>query len=174
MRASLLAEGLDRFGDCFEEMRQVGSFDQVAGGWAVGSSRVSAVEDGLTALEASAWEYAGRTRARGLRDAVRASRARMQELVGSAGTDTLPRDLDAVATELEAALEAANLNGRRDPSGALVPFCRFPPSFSLTGGAGRSKLQAPRGRRVPATSPRGACHRLAGWLRSRASPRCAR
>jgi hypothetical protein len=90
------------------ELRQAGSFDQVAGGWAVGSSRVSAVEDRLTALEASAPDDAGRTRARSLRDAVRASRARMQELVGSGATDTLPQDLDAVATELEAALRAAN------------------------------------------------------------------
>ena len=35
------------------ELRQSGSAEQVAGGWAVGSSRVSAVEDRLTALEAS-------------------------------------------------------------------------------------------------------------------------
>jgi hypothetical protein len=93
------------------ELRQAGSFDQVAGGWAVGSSRVSAVEDGLTALEASAPDDAGRTRARALRDAVRASRARMQELVGSGDAETLPRDLDAVAAELEAVLGAANPNG---------------------------------------------------------------
>jgi hypothetical protein len=32
----------------------------------------------------------------------------MQELVASATTDTLPQDLDAVATELEAVLGAAN------------------------------------------------------------------
>jgi hypothetical protein len=90
------------------ELRQPGSAEQVAGGWAVGSSRVSAVEDRLTALEASAPDDAGRTRARTLRDAVRGSRARMQELVGSGASDTLPQDLDAVATELEAALGAAN------------------------------------------------------------------
>ena len=90
------------------ELRQSGSAEQVAGGWAVGSSRVSAVEDRLTALEASAPDDTGRTRARTLRDSVRASRARMQELVASAATDTLPQDLDAVVTELEAALGAAN------------------------------------------------------------------
>ncbi len=92
------------------ELRQAGSSDRVAGGWAIGSSRVSAVEDRLTALEASAPDDAGRTRARTLRDAVRASRAHMQELVGSGATDTLLRDMDAVAAELEAALEAANPN----------------------------------------------------------------
>ena len=90
------------------ELQQQGSAELVAGGWAVGSSRVSAVEDRLTALEASAPDDAGRTRARTLRDAVRASRARMQELVASAATHTLPQDLAAVATELEAALGAAN------------------------------------------------------------------
>jgi hypothetical protein len=92
------------------ELRQPGSAEQVAGGWAVGSSRVSAVEDRLTALEASAPDDAGRTRARTLRDAVRASRTRMQELVGSGAIDTLPQDLDAVATELETALAAAKPN----------------------------------------------------------------
>jgi hypothetical protein len=90
------------------ELRQPGSAEQVAGGWVVGSSRVAAVEDRLTALEASGPDDAGRTRARTLRDAVRGSRARMQELVGSGASDTLPQDLDAVATELEAALGAAN------------------------------------------------------------------
>ena len=93
------------------ELRQAGSSDQVAGGWAVGSSRVSAVEDQLTALEVSAPDDAGRTRALTLRDAVRASRAHMQELVAFGATDTLLQDLDAVAAELEAALGAANPNG---------------------------------------------------------------
>jgi hypothetical protein len=93
------------------ELRQAGSADQVAGGWAVGSSRVSTVEDRMTALEASAPDDAGRTRARTLRDAVRASRARMQELVGSRDTGTLPGDLEAVAAELEASLGVANPKG---------------------------------------------------------------
>jgi hypothetical protein len=34
----------------------------------------------------------------------------MQELVGSGAIDTLPQDLDAVATELETALAAAKPN----------------------------------------------------------------
>jgi hypothetical protein len=90
------------------ELRQAGSADQVAGGWAVGSSRVSAVENRLIALEASAPDDAGRTRARTLRDAVRVSRGHMEGLVGSAATDTVMRDLDAAAAELEAALRAVN------------------------------------------------------------------
>jgi len=90
------------------ELRQAGSADEVAGGWAVGSSRVSVVEDRLTTLEASAPDDAGRTRARTLRDAVRASRQHMERLVGSAVTNTPMRDLDAVAAELEAVPRAAN------------------------------------------------------------------
>jgi hypothetical protein len=90
------------------ELGRAGSVEQVAGGWGVGSSRVSAVEDRLTALEASAPDDAGRNRARTLRDAVRAARHRMQELTGSGTSDTLFRDLDAVAAELEAALRSEN------------------------------------------------------------------
>ncbi|HEX2361758.1 MAG TPA: hypothetical protein VHI11_06775 [Jiangellaceae bacterium] len=90
------------------ELQQAGSVERVAVGWAVGSSRVSAVEDRLTALEASAPDDAGRAWARTLRDAVRAARDHMQELTGSGSGDTLLRDLDAVAAELEAALRAAN------------------------------------------------------------------
>lgn len=90
------------------ELQREGSVERVAGGWAVGSGRVSAVEDRLTALEASAPDDAGRTWTRILRDAVRAARDHMQELTGSGAGDTLLRDLDAVAAELEAALRAAN------------------------------------------------------------------
>src|SRR5207302_637813 len=59
------------------QLRQAGAAEQVAGGWAVSEGRVSAVEDRLTALEASAPDEAGRARARTLRDAVRSSRERM-------------------------------------------------------------------------------------------------
>jgi len=90
------------------ELRQAGSPERVAGGWTVAASRVSAVEDRLTALEASAPDDAGRARTRTLRDAVRSSRGRMQELLGSAAPDTLSHGLDAIAAELEAALRAAS------------------------------------------------------------------
>ena len=90
------------------ELQQAGSVERVAGGWAVGSSRVSAVEDRLTALEASAPDDAGRTWARTLRDAVQTAREHVQELTGSGAGDSQLRDLDAVAAELEAALRAAD------------------------------------------------------------------
>ncbi|MGH8822902.1 MAG: hypothetical protein ACRDVN_00280 [Jiangellaceae bacterium] len=90
------------------ELQRAGSADQIVGGWAVGSGRVSAVEDRLTALEASALDDAGRFRAQTLRDAVQVCRERVQELAGSEATDTRLRNLDEVAAELEAALRAAS------------------------------------------------------------------
>lgn len=87
------------------ELRLAESLDQAAGGWAVGSSQVSAIEDRLTALEATAPDDTGRTRARTLRDAVRAARNRLQILLTAGQVDTFQRDLDAVAAELERTLE---------------------------------------------------------------------
>ena len=75
-----------------------------AGGWAVGSSRVSALEDWLTALEATAADDAGRGRARTLRDAGRASRNRLGGLIAAGDADALLRDVDAVAAGLDTAL----------------------------------------------------------------------
>jgi hypothetical protein len=89
------------------ELRAMGSLAEVAGGWNVAAGRVTAVEDRLTALEASAPDDAARTRTRGLRDAVRAARGHLRELLESGSPDTMSRDLDAVAAELEAALVPA-------------------------------------------------------------------
>lgn len=86
------------------DLRRAASLDQAAGGWAVGSSRVSALEDRLTALEATAPDDADRGRARTLRDAVRASRNRLGGLIAARDADALLRDLDAVAAELDTAL----------------------------------------------------------------------
>jgi hypothetical protein len=93
------------------ELRRAGSADQVAGGWGVASSRVGALEDRLVALEASAPDDADRARALALRDAVRASRVHLDELVRSGATDTLLRDLDAIAARLEAALQVGSAGG---------------------------------------------------------------
>jgi hypothetical protein len=82
------------------ERRQAASLDQVAGGWAVASDRVSMLEDRLTALEATAGDDAGRTRARTLRDAVRTSRNRLDVLIAAGDVDALRRDLDTVAADL--------------------------------------------------------------------------
>ena len=87
------------------ELQGAESLDQAAGGWTVGSSQVAALEDRLTALEATAPDDAGRTRARTLRDAVRTARSRLHGLLTAGQVDALQRDLDAVAAELERALE---------------------------------------------------------------------
>ena len=44
---------------------------------------------------------------RTLRDAVRAAQGHVQDLVGSGTTETAPRDLDAIAAELETAVGGA-------------------------------------------------------------------
>jgi hypothetical protein len=89
------------------ELRHAGSAERVAGGWTVGSAdRIRALEDRLTVLEASAPDDTGRFRARALRDAVRSSRERMEELVGSGFAQDPLRVLDSVAADLEAALRA--------------------------------------------------------------------
>jgi hypothetical protein len=90
------------------ELRQMGSVAEVAGGWNVAASRVTAVEDRLTALEASAPDESARTRTRALRDAVRSARGHMQDLLESGSPDTISRDLDAIAAELETALASVD------------------------------------------------------------------
>ena len=86
------------------ELRRTGSREQLAGGWAVSSPRVRTLEDRLTALEATARDDAGRERARALRDAVRASEARLQGLVAAGSAATPSLELDSLAVELESAL----------------------------------------------------------------------
>lgn len=88
------------------ELRQVGSREQVAGGWAVGEPRVAAAEDRLTALEPTAPDDAGRRRALSLRDASRQARARMAQLTGPGPNNTWALDLDAIIADLEAALQS--------------------------------------------------------------------
>jgi hypothetical protein len=88
------------------ELRQAGSREQVAGGWAVGEPRVAAAEDRLTALEPTAPDDAGRTRALSLRDASRQARARMAQLTGPVPNDTWALDLDAIIADLEAVLQS--------------------------------------------------------------------
>ena len=93
------------------ELRRAGSADQIAGGWAVASSRVGALEGQLIALEASAPGDADRARASVLRDAVRQSRVQLEELVRSGVPGALFRDLDAIAARLETALQAVSPPG---------------------------------------------------------------
>jgi hypothetical protein len=86
------------------ELGQSGSLDQVGGGWNVGANRIFAVEDRLTVLEGSAPDDATRTGTRILRDAVRVSRGRVEELLQSGDPAAISPTLNEVATELEAAL----------------------------------------------------------------------
>jgi hypothetical protein len=86
------------------DLRRSASLDQVVGGWHVGSARVEAAEDRLTALEDSAPTDPDRTRARTLRDAVRQARQRLDSLALVAPHDTWAADLDEVIADLEVAL----------------------------------------------------------------------
>jgi hypothetical protein len=86
------------------ELSRVASPDEAVGAWTVEASRVSALEDRLTELAATARDDAGRSRALGLRDAVRTAARLLNVLVGTRQFDTLAYDLDAVAAELEVAL----------------------------------------------------------------------
>ena len=90
------------------ELRRLSSLAEVAGGWNIAESRVAAVEDRLTALEPSAPDEAAQLRAITLRDAVRAARGQMHDLVESGRPETLAQDLDTVAARLEQVLGAAN------------------------------------------------------------------
>ena len=74
------------------------------GGWTVEANRIAAVEDRLTGLEASAPDDTTRTGTRTLRDAVRASRGRVGELLQSGDPQAISPILIEVAAELEAAL----------------------------------------------------------------------
>ena len=90
------------------QVRGAGSPEAAAGAWRVaGEDRVTEVEDRLTALEASAPDEASSGRALVLRDAVRAARARMATVVTTSTEQTLARDLDEVAAQLEVALPPA-------------------------------------------------------------------
>jgi hypothetical protein len=86
------------------ELRRVASPDEAVGVWTVEVSRVSALEDRLTELAATARDDAGRSRALRLRDAVRTAGRQLEVLVGARQFDTLAYDLDAVAAGLESAL----------------------------------------------------------------------
>lgn len=90
--------------DLLRELRLAGSHEEMAGGWTVSQTRITAAEDELTLLESTAPDEAGRTRARSLRDALRSARARMQRLAAPGTHDTWALDLDTLMTELERTL----------------------------------------------------------------------
>jgi hypothetical protein len=93
------------------ELGQSGSLDQVEGGWTVGSDRIAAAEDQLTALEASAPDEITQAETRTLRDAVRASRGRVEEMLQSGDPEAISPTLNEVAVELETALRTVDQAG---------------------------------------------------------------
>jgi hypothetical protein len=86
------------------ELGQSPSLDQLQGAWTVGVNRITAVEDRLTALESSAPDDAARAETRTLRDVVRASRERVDELLRAGDPDAVSPTLNEVAARLETAL----------------------------------------------------------------------
>jgi hypothetical protein len=95
------------------ELRRSGSREQVVGGWGVASARVRALEDGLTALEATSPDEPGGANARALRDAVRSARVRIEALVAPGSDLSTSSELALVSTDLELALRPAGPESRR-------------------------------------------------------------
>jgi hypothetical protein len=95
----------------FPELGQSNSLDQLEGGWNLEANRVAVVEDRLTGLEASAPNDATRTSTRTLRDAVRVSRGRVEELLQAGEPEAISPTLNEVAAELEAALGSVDQAG---------------------------------------------------------------
>ena len=95
------------------ELRRAASREQVAGGWAVSSARVGALEDDLTALEATAPTDSDRARARALRDAVRSARIRVEAVVVPGSDESTTAVLDGVINDLELALRPAGPESHR-------------------------------------------------------------
>jgi hypothetical protein len=86
------------------ELRQAPSREQMAGGWAVASPRVTAAEDRLTALETTGPDDDARARALALRDSARGARSRMETLTRTGASDTWKLDLDDIRADLELAV----------------------------------------------------------------------
>jgi hypothetical protein len=87
------------------QLQRSGTPDALAGGWQVSAARVSAVEDRLTGLEASAPDEQRAARARTLRDAVRTSRTDVETLVATRDQAAIPVQLAAASSRL---LDAVN------------------------------------------------------------------
>jgi hypothetical protein len=85
------------------QLRASPTAEGFGGGWRVSEERVTATEDRLTTLVASAPDPQSADRAVTLRDGVRAARDRIRELVGVRAPDATA-DVDAVIVDLEAVL----------------------------------------------------------------------
>ena len=72
------------------QLQQAGTTQALAGGWQVSSARAGALEDRLTGLQSSAPDEPRATRARDLRDAVRAARADIESQMSSGDHASTP------------------------------------------------------------------------------------
>jgi hypothetical protein len=102
--------------EAMPRLEQAPTAQQIAGGWRVEATHVTAIEDSLTRLETTAVNDAGRTKARTLRDAVRASHTRLAALDTAENTMVALSLLQAAATELETALTSVGRSAQ--PSNA--------------------------------------------------------
>ncbi|WP_345207189.1 hypothetical protein [Fodinibacter luteus] len=93
------------------QLQQSGTPDALAGGWHVSAARASAVEDRLTGLETSAPDELRATRARHLRDAVRAARADVESQISSGDQASTPVVLAASIARLQELLNPAPPTG---------------------------------------------------------------
>ena len=87
------------------QLQLTGTADALAGGWRVAAVRVTALEDRLTRLETVAPDETSGARARQLRDAVRAARGGVEDLVASRDMTSAAARLGSVAAQLEASLQ---------------------------------------------------------------------
>ena len=94
------------------QLQRSSTTDALAGGWQVSADRVSAAEDRLTGLEASAPDETRAARARSLRDAVRASRTDVEGLLDSRDQSGIPVVLATATARLLEALDP----GPADPA----------------------------------------------------------
>jgi hypothetical protein len=90
------------------QLQQQPAVEEVAGGWAVAVPRVVSAEDKLTELEASAPDTDQAARARTLRDALRAGRARIDATTQSQDLAAVHGELAGVTASLEEAMRQAS------------------------------------------------------------------
>jgi len=98
------------------------SVQQMLGGWQISASRVTALEDRLTTLEADAANDTSRGRARALRDAVRGARTHLDALTTAWDISAAMNHLRAAAAELEATL--ASVGPSTQPAQPVGPPAR--------------------------------------------------
>jgi hypothetical protein len=84
-----------------------GSLEASSGAWAISLERVDALESALADLEATAYDDAGRLRARFLLDAVRRARGRVDDGLRGGDRQAFTTALFDVVADLEAAAGAA-------------------------------------------------------------------